>query len=103
MVLIGMNRHHNLIVRQVFPRKLLRDLKGEFRRDFTRLVRDDDMVALPSVGFIEILFSVLHLAAFVTRIAVETGGQYLSLRFVAVQDILNRFIRSGSPAFDFVE
>ena len=61
------------------------------------------MVALPSVSFIEILLGVLHLAVFVTRVAVEPGGQYLSPRFVAVQDTPNRLIRSGSPAFDFVE
>ena len=101
--LIGMNRHHNLIIREIFQRKLLRDLKGEFRRDFSRLVGDDDVVALSTFIFAEILLGVLHLAVFVTRIAVETGGQYLSPRLVAVQDVLNRLIRSGSPAFDFVE
>ena len=100
-MLIGMNRHHNLIIREIFPRKLLRDLKGEFGSDFPWLIGNDDVVALPSVGFIEILLGVLHLAVFVTRIAVEAGGQYLSLRLVAVQDVLNRLIRSGSPAFDF--
>ena len=56
---------------------------------------------MPTFIFAKVFFGVLHLSVFVTRVAVETGGQYLSLRFVAVQDILNRFIRSGSPAFDF--
>ena len=68
---------------------------------FSRLIGDDDVVALPAFVLAEIFLGVPHLAVFVTRVAVETGGQYLSLRFVAVQDILNRLIRSGSPAFDF--
>ena len=100
---ISMNRHHNFIIRQIFPRKLLRDLKSEFRRDFSRLIGDDDVVALPAFVLAEILLCVLHLAVFVTRVAVKAGSQYLSPRFVAVQDIFNRLIRSGSPAFDFVE
>ena len=103
MAFIGMDRYHDLIIRQVFPRKLLRDLQSEFRCDFSRLIGDDNVVALPAFVFAEVFFGVPHLAIFVTRVTVQSCGQYLFLRFVAVQDIPNRLIRSGSPAFDFVE
>ena len=97
MCFVHMGRNDGFVSRQMLGCELSGDLMCQLRRDFVRLERLDDVIALPAVSFPQRTFCVHHLLRGIAGIAADIIGQQVFICFNRIRDVINRLPQTAVP------